>query len=314
MDRITGAIEAVKNQLPAIECRLNELMKKHTSIKVGAATRAMFLPKSSQELLDLCKLLQSFEIAPLIIGNGTNLLVDDSIPLEMIVVKTTGIDGVRLTGECEITAEAGILLSKLAEYAHSYGLSGLEFAHGIPGTLGGGVLMNAGAYGGEMKDIIYSTTALRSVAALDSSKMTAEVYTLIGDEHGFAYRNSVFSGINDIILSSVIRLEKSDKDSIREKMDELKARRRESQPLDLPSAGSTFKRPKEGYAAARIEQAGLKGFAIGGAQVSGKHSGFIVNNGDATFADIMALIAHVKETVYKQFNVELETEYKIIRA
>jgi UDP-N-acetylmuramate dehydrogenase len=164
--------------------------------------------------------------------------------------------------------------------------------------------MNAGAYGGEMKDVILSTRAC--------NPKTGE-FTVTGEEHGFSYRHSRFSDTDDVVLSSVIRLRKSNKENIKSKMDELSARRRESQPLDLPSAGSTFKRPQKEYAAALIEQAGLKGFAIGGAAVSEKHSGFIVNRGDAAYADVMAVIDHVRERVLEQFGIELELEVKILK-
>ena len=303
MDSISKAIEAVKTKLPLIRCRLNEPMKSHTSFKIGSSLRAMFFPRTTAELVDLCTLIRVYGIPPLIIGNGTNLLVDDSKPLDMIAVKTTEIDEVRQTGETEITAEAGVSLSRLALFAHECGLSGLEYAHGIPGSLGGAISINAGAYGSEMKDTVFNTSAFN---------YDTGIYSVIGDQHEFSYRRSRFSDTGDIILSSVIRLHNGDKEIIRAKMDELFARRRESQPLELPSAGSTFKRPQDGYAAAFIEQAGLKGYSVGGAQVSVKHAGFVVNTGNATFADIMSVIEHVKETVSKQFGVILEQENTII--
>ena len=304
MDKIAAAIDAVRVKLPSIEHRLDEPMKNHTSFGVGGPVRAMFFPKNTEDLAELCSLLYRFEEAPLIIGNGTNLLADDSGPLEMTAIKTTGIDGVTQTGETEITAGAGVPLSRLAEIALERGLSGLEYAHGIPGSLGGAVSMNAGAYGREMKDVVFRTNAY---------SCSAGAYTLADAQHGFGYRRSIFTGTDGIILSSTVRLQKEDKERIAAEMGELDSRRAESQPLDLPSAGSIFKRPKGGYAAELIGRAGLKGYSIGGAQVSGKHSGFIVNNGGATFADIMALIDHVRETVSKQFGIELEPEVKIIR-
>ena len=304
MDDISKAIEAAKNKLPSIECRLGEPMKNHTSFMIGGPIRAMFIPKNAGELTELCALLDEYGIAPLIIGNGTNLLADDSGTLEMIAVKTTGIGGVSQTGEEELTAGAGISLSKLAVFACECGLSGLEFAHGIPGSLGGAVSMNAGAYGREMKNVADCTTAYRRGSG---------IFAVKGAEHDFSYRRSRFSDTGEIIISSVLHLEKGDAKSINEKMNELQARRRGSQPLELPSAGSVFKRPEDGYAAALIEQAGLKGFSIGGARVSEKHSGFIVNRGGATFADVMAVIEYVREAVFKQCGIELETEIKIIR-
>ena len=302
MDRFYKAIEEAGKTLPSIECKVDELMKNHTTLKIGGAVRGLFLPKKTEELLALCRLLRDNGITPFVFGNGSNLLVDDRGALEMIAIKTSGIDEVTLTAPNEITAAAGATMAKLAVFALNHELSGLECAAGIPGTLGGAVLMNAGAYGMEIKDVVRSTIGMKN----------CEMFSLTGEEHEFSYRHSRFTDSGEIVLSSVLRLEKGDKVSIRAKMQELALRRSESQPLDLPSAGSAFKRPKEGYAAAMIDQAGLKGFAIGDAQVSAKHAGFIVNTGSAKFSDVMALIEHVQAVVYKQFAVELEPEYKII--
>ena len=305
MDSVSKAIEAVIAQLPHLEFRLGEPMKKHTSFRIGAPVRAMLFPKTTQEMAQLSGTLSRFGIVPLIFGNGTNLLVDDRKTLEMIAVKTTGVSEIVQTGETQITAAMGASLSRLAVFACECGLTGLEFAHGIPGSLGGAVSINAGAYGREMKDIVLSTDAISDVAGF---------YCVAGEEHGFSYRHSRFTDANDIVLSSTLLLQKSDEDKIKAKMGELAERRRESQPLDSLSAGSTFKRPKGGYAATLIEQAGLKGFSIGEAQVSEKHAGFVVNNGAATFGDVMAVIDHVRETVFARFGVELELENKIVRS
>ena len=303
MDRISKSIETVNTELPHIECRLDEALKLHTSFRIGGPVRAMFFPKSTDELVALCSMLRGCGTEPLIIGNGTNLLADDIKPLEIIAVKTTAINDALQTGEEELTACAGISLSKLATIARDCGLSGLEFAHGIPGTLGGAVSMNAGAYGSEMKDVVISSEAY----GYDTG-----TFRITADEHGFSYRHSRFSDSRDVVLSSVIKLKRGDKDSIGAKMDELNILRRESQPLELPSAGSTFKRPKDGYAAKLIENAGLKGYTVGGAQVSSKHAGFVVNKGGALFSDVMAVIDHVRMTVWNRFGIELEPEIKII--
>ena len=303
IDDISRAVEAVKIKLPALEYRLDEPMKDHTSIGIGGIVRSMFFPGNTEELVALKKLLLEYEAETLIIGSGTNMLVNDR-KLNMIVIRTNKLRTITRGGENEIAAEAGAALSKLAEFALNNGLSGLEFAYGIPGSLGGAASMNAGAYGAEMKDVIHSTTAY---------SMEKGLYTVTDAEHGFTYRGSRFSDNSDIIISSVIRLRGGDRKNIRSKMDELCARRRESQPLDFPSAGSVFKRPKDGYAAPLIEKAGLKGFMVGGAQVSEKHSGFIVNRGGATFDDVVKVIEHVHETVFRQFGVDLEPEIKIIR-
>ena len=302
MDAISLAINAAEKRLPALMYRLSEPMRNHTSLRIGGPARAMYFPENTEDLIELCDVLGEHGVMPIIIGNGTNLLVDDK-PLDAIVIKTSGLSTIKSTGEAEISADAGVLLSKLAMFACEYGFSGLEFAHGIPGSLGGAVLMNAGAYGGEMKNIILETTAY----SLETGKIT-----VTGEEHDFSYRRSRFADTGEIVLNSVVRLKNADKDCIKAKMDELNTRRLESQPLDLPSAGSTFKRPRDGYAAALIEQAGLKGYAAGGAQVSEKHSGFIVNRGGATFSEIMSVIEHVRETVLRQSGIELELEVKVI--
>jgi UDP-N-acetylmuramate dehydrogenase len=312
MDNISAVFEAIKKQVPEIEYRVDEPMRSHTSFKIGGRVTAMFFPDSQSSMVLLCQILRDLAVRPLIIGNGSNILAEDG-PLDLLVIKTHGglndikLSGAELPGQntAEIIAESGVLLSKLAVFALNHALTGLEFAHGIPGTLGGAVAMNAGAYGGEMKDAVVKTTAL----APDAS-----IYDTRGEEHGFSYRHSRFSDSEDIILSSVLRLTKGSAEEIKDRMDELSKKRRQSQPLNMPSAGSTFKRPKNGYAAALIEQSGLKGFCVGGAMVSEKHSGFVVSRGDATFNDVMAVMEHVRETVFKQFGIELEPEVKIIRS
>ena len=304
MDAISRILEIIRNALPSIELRLNEPMKNHTSFRIGGPVRAMFFPVHPDELVTLHGLINDNGIAPLIIGNGTNMLVEDKA-LDMVVINTTNISHIEHSeNEAEICAYCGTQLSALAKYACDLSLSGLEFAYGIPGTLGGAVTMNAGAYGGEMKDIIHSTSAF----ILGTGRVT-----VIGEEHRFSYRSSRFLGSDEIILSTSVRLKKGETESIRAKMDELMERRRQSQPLESQNAGSTFKRPEGGYAAALVEQAGLKGYTIGGAQVSEKHSGFIVNRADASFSDVMAVIEHVQESVLHQFGIELELEVMIIK-
>ena len=279
-------------------------MREHTSFRIGGEAPVMFVPEEPETLAELCAFLHDKGVRPLTVGNGTNLLIEDG-KLEFPVLKTMcENDSAGLSGATEITAPAGLLLSKLAVFAFQSGLTGLEFAHGIPGTLGGAVSMDAGAYGGEMKDVVISTRAFSPERG---------VYEVRGEEHDFSYRHSVFSDTDSVILSSVIRLEQGGKEAVRARMEELAAKRRASQPLDMPSAGSTFKRPKGGYAAAMIDGAGLKGCSVGGAQVSPKHAGFIVNTGGATFDDVMRLIEIVQERVFREYGAELETEVKIIR-
>ena len=302
MDALSQAIKSARDAYCEVRCSLDEQMKDHTSFRIGGPVRAMFFPSSAAELAGLYGLLCSNGVKPLVLGNGTNMLAYDG-RLELITIKTTGLCGYERIGETGIKADAGVPLSTIAVFACQCGLAGMEFAHGIPGTLGGAVKMNAGAYGGEMKDVLQSTCAISAGSGL---------YTITSEEHGFSYRHSRFMNTGEIVCSSLIKLEAGDTAMIRTKMDELSARRRESQPLELPSAGSVFKRPKTGYAASLIEQAGLKGYRVGGAQVSEKHAGFIVNRGAATFSDVMSVIDHVRETVLRHCGVELEPEVYIL--
>jgi UDP-N-acetylmuramate dehydrogenase len=305
MNTISRALDALSERFPQAQIKRGEPMSRHTSFRIGGAVRAMLFPGTVEELRGFVATLREEGVEPLIIGNGTNLLVEDG-ELDLVVVKThDGLSHIRLTGETEITAGCGVLLSRLAVFAQERGLSGLEFAHGIPGTLGGAVLMNAGAYGGEMKHVVVKTTALAP---------DGEIVEIEGEAHGFAYRKSRFEESGEIVLESTLSLDKKDPGGIAREMETLLRRRRESQPLHLPSAGSAFKRPKTGYAAALIDEAGLKGFRIGGAAVSEKHAGFIVNLGGATFEDVLAVMEHVRETVLARCGVELEPEVKIIRA
>ena len=241
---------------------------------------------------------------PLLIGNGTNLLITDGDVDRIVVQMGERMADVARTDATHLRAGAGIPLARLAQAALGYGLAGLEFAHGIPGSLGGAVSMNAGAYGGEMKDVVASTRYLDH----DLNLCEAE-----GVAHDFGYRHSVFSDTDCVVLGSTLALTPGDPAEIRARMLDLSERRRSRQPLDLPSAGSTFKRPAGGYAAALIDAAGLKGYAVGGAQVSEKHAGFVVNRGGATFDDVLRLMDHIRSEVLRTSGVELEPEVKIIR-
>ena len=303
MSKIDAAIKQILYSIPDAGYKPYEPMSAHTSFGIGGPARVMFFPESTEALAKLLGALAEQDVHPLVIGNGTNLLVDDR-PLDIAVIKTTGVNYIERTGEYELTAGAGAPVKQISVKACECGLSGLEFAYGIPGTLGGAVTMNAGAYGGEIGGVVFSTTAYSPASG---------VALYDNDEHFFSYRSSRFSGHDLTVLSSVIRLQKEDAKAIKALMDGYEARRNESQPLDLPSAGSVFKRPKQGYSAALIEEAGLKGYRVGGAQVSDKHSGFIVNNGGAAFSDVVAVIEHVRETVFKRTGIELETEVRIIQ-
>ncbi|MCL2663055.1 MAG: UDP-N-acetylmuramate dehydrogenase [Oscillospiraceae bacterium] len=310
--QISEFINDITRKLPNALVKLNESIKEYTTFKIGGSVSIMIFPGSTACLEEICRILSEHKIVPLVIGNGSNILADDR-HLDIVVINTSKINSISIVDiedttsqeYCYIEVEAGALLSDIAEFACENELTGFEFAHGIPGTAGGAVVMNAGAYGGEMKDVIYSTTAYNS---------TEGAYTLTAADNEFSYRKSKFSDTGDIIFSAVIRLEKGDKSKIKKTMDELYVRRHKSQPLDFPSGGSTFKRPKEDcYAASLIEQAGLKGFSIGDAGISEKHTGFIINKGNATFKDVIAVIEHVQDTVFKQIGVILSPEIKIIR-
>ena len=303
MDVITRILEELHGGGPVCEHRRDEPMHKYTSFKIGGPVRVMFFPKSIAQLTEVCEFLKEFEIQPFILGKGTNLLAGDA-PIERVVINTTGLDTIESISETRLAAGAGAPLSMLAMRACDCGLSGLEFAYGIPGTVGGAILMNAGAYDGEMKDVVSLTYAINPQTG---------PYIAKGAEHGFAYRKSSFSDSGDIITSAMVVLKEASRASIKAKMDELTELRRSTQPLDMPNAGSIFKRPKEGYAAALIDQAGLKGYRHGGAQISIKHAGFIINRGAATFMDVMTVIEHAKETVHRYLGVELELEVRIIR-
>ena len=293
----------IRQKLPALELRENEPMKKHCSFKIGGPAALYALPGSVAELQALCALLREKGERPLVIGNGTNLLVTDET-LRRVVIQTTGVANAKRTSETTVYVEAGMSLARAATLCASYGLTGMEFAQGIPGTIGGGASMNAGAYGGEMKQV------LRSAAYLDGDVKTG---VKAGQTLDLSYRHIVFSDTDCVVIGCELQLQRGDPREIDLKMRELAEKRRSKQPLELPSAGSTFKRPETGYAAALIEQCGLKGYAVGGAQVSEKHAGFVVNRGGASFDDVQRLMAHIQETVFAQTGVRLMPEVKIIK-
>ena len=303
MTNLDPIVRALREQLPELEILEYEPMRAHCSFRIGGPARALVRPASAEETAAVCRIVRGGGAQPLLIGNGTNLLVADK-GLDTVVIDTSAeLSHIDLTDEGEIAADAGVSLAKLALFAWKNGLTGLEFAHGIPGTLGGGVVMNAGAYGGELKDVVTEVTALYP----DGVKV------LTPAELDFSYRHSVFSAGEGIVLGAKVKLESGDPDAIKAKMDDLMARRKASQPLELPSAGSTFKRPTGYYAGPLIEGCGLKGCRVGGAEVSSKHAGFVVNVGGATCADVLALIEKVQKTVYDAHGVMLEPEVKIIR-
>ncbi len=278
----------------------NEPMKDHCSFRIGGPADVYAEPDSEQTLCALWRWLKVRGVPVTVIGNGTNLLVHDEGVRGAVL--RLGERFAAISGDHErFFARAGVTLARLATAAKERGLAGLEFAHGIPGSLGGAVMMNAGAYGGEMRDVV------TSVCYLNGDGEVGETW-----EPGFGYRQSRFAARGEIVVGAHLRLTPDDPDAIHARMMELWAKRTASQPLDKPSAGSTFKRPATGYAAALIDQAGLKGFSIGGAQVSEKHAGFVINTGSATFADVTALMEHIQKTVYESSGVMLEPEVKIL--
>ena len=291
-------------KLPQLRILKDEPMSRHTSFAVGGPAKRMALPDSAQQLVELLKLADACDARPLIIGKGSNLLVADA-GLDRLVVDTS--EAMLALREVEpgvLQAEAGVSLAQLAVFAQQRGLTGLEFAHGIPGTLGGAMCMNAGAYDGEMKQVV------RSVTLLDPA---VGVRVLSNEEMEFAYRRSVLTDHPDwVVLSVEVTLQNGDPEAIRARMVELMNRRRTSQPLEFHSAGSTFKRPVGHYAGGLIDQCGLKGFTVGGAQVSEKHAGFVINRGGATCEDVLAVIRQVQERVFKNTGVMLEPEVRIV--
>ena len=292
----------VREALPELAVEKDVLLQKHTSFRIGGPARRMAFPETKEQLTAAVALAKECGARTLILGKGTNLLVADE-GLDALVIKTERMNGIRLVDEVTVEADAGVSLARLAVFAQQQGLAGLEFAHGIPGSLGGAVYMNAGAYGGEMKNVITHITAF----------WDGEIREMSVEEAQLSYRHSVFSDSDGVVLGATVRLTKDDPAAIRERMDELMVRRKTSQPLEYPSAGSTFKRPVGNFAGTLIEKTGLKGLTVGGAQVSQKHAGFVINIGDATCADVLALIEEIQRRVFDASGVRLEPEVKIIR-
>ncbi|WP_372997562.1 UDP-N-acetylmuramate dehydrogenase [Lutispora sp.] len=282
--------------------KLNEPMKNHTSFKVGGNADIFIEPDNANELVEFIRYAKENNIPYYIMGNGTNMLVSDEGIRGAVIKLGDKISSVEVVDD-KVIAQCGAKLPDVANIAAEYSLTGLEFACGIPGSIGGTVAMNAGAYESEMKDVV------ESVEVLDSN---LQYKVLQSKEMEFGYRKSAISKHNYIVLGCTFKLKKGSKSDIKALMDEYTERRQNKQPLDMPSAGSIFKRPEGYYAGKLIEDAGLRGMTIGGAQVSEKHCGFIINKGDATARDIYNLIKHIQKTIYERFGVKLETEVKLI--
>ena len=304
MDQINTCITALREAAPDIDILQNEPMSRHTTFAIGGPADLFVQPKTRRELAGTLGVLRARGIPFLLLGNGSNMLVADA-GVRGAVVCTTELDEVRIGENCTLVAEAGALLGRVARRAQRAGLTGVEFAGGIPGSLGGAVFMNAGAYDGQMAGIVEQTEYLDETGAL---------HTLTGEEHGFGYRRSVFRDHPDwTVVRSTLRLQQGDPAAILDRMNDLAQRRREKQPLNFPSAGSTFKRPEGHFAGRLIEDAGLKGVSVGAAQVSEKHAGFLINRGGATCDDMLHLIELVQKRVKEAFGVQLECEVRIIR-
>ena len=293
--------EAVSRYLPDLKVVCDEPMSRHTTFRIGGPAKRMAYPSSREQLVLLLNFAEKSGADPLVIGNGSNLLAPDEGLNRLVIDTSAHLNRVEQTAEHIIRADAGATLARTADLACKLGLTGLEFAHGIPGTVGGGVCMNAGAYGGEMKQVLRSASVLFPEAG---------VRTLTCEELELGYRTSCIPKKNYIVLEAVFELNKGSKEAISSQMRELAGKRREKQPLEYASAGSTFKRPEGYFAAKLIEDAGLKGFSVGGAMVSEKHSGFVINYNDATASDVMELCRQVREKVKALSGVELEMEVK----
>ena len=295
------SIAALRRACPEVVFREQEMLCAHTSFKIGGPAAVMAFPQSVETLAGLLRAARELGVQPRVLGAGTNVLAPDEGLDELVICTKDALMGLRQLSGGRIEAMAGQSLASAAVFAREHRLSGLEFAHGIPGTVGGGVYMNAGAYGGEIKQVVESVTVLTMDGALRE---------YAGGEL-FSYRMSVFQNMPCVIVSAVFRLMPGEPETIQKTMHELMLKRRASQPLELPSAGSTFKRPVGGYAAALIDAAGLKGRGVGGAQVSQKHAGFVVNTGGATARDVLATITMIQEEVYKSSGIHLAPEVRI---
>lgn len=278
----------------------NEPMKRHTTFRIGGPCDIFIKPRSIEEIRQIIEVVKENKVPYYVVGNGSNLLVSDDGYRGVIINLFNNFSDITVEGNT-ITASAGALLGKIGYTALKNSLTGFEFATGIPGTLGGAVVMNAGAYGGEMKDVLSEVTVLTK---------EGELLTLKADELELGYRTSIIAKKDYIVLEGKIQLKPGEPDKIKAVIDDLAFRRRDKQPLEYPSAGSTFKRPKDNFAGKLIMDAGLRGYTSGGAMVSDKHCGFVINKGDATCEDVIKLTDHVKEEVKNQFGIELELEVK----
>ncbi len=283
----------------------DEPLMNHCAFRIGGASEILAVPKNEKVLTEILKYAKERNVPLHILGNGSNVLIADE-GLSGITVKLMGgLCDLLYLGDGIIVSGAGVSLTRLCNFAKEHSLTGLEFAYGIPGSVGGAVYMNAGAYGGEIKNVLYSVRSM--------NKEGSDITETSAKDIEISYRNTPFMKNDRIITSAFFKLEEGDVQEITAKMEELMSKRKSSQPLDFPSAGSTFKRPATGYAAALIDRSGLKGTSVGGAQVSTKHAGFVINTGGATFKDVTALMEIIKTTVYEKHGIRLEPEVEILK-
>lgn len=299
---MTKIIEFFKDS--KISYRENEPMSAHTTFKIGGPARVMAFPKSEDEIALIIKKCNELSLRYIVVGNGSNLLVDDGGIDAVVISLGKDFSRVVLVDDTTIFAEAGAQLMKVCRFALENELSGLEFAYGIPGSCGGGAFMNAGAYGGELKDVVFRC---------DHIDKNGEKGFLLGEDMELSYRHSAYYDNGCVITGVYFKLKKADKQEIKAKMDDFMLRRKTKQPLEYPSAGSTFKRPEGYFAGALIEECGLKGCSVGGAQVSTKHAGFVINTGLATCNDVLSLCKKVSDTVKVEKGVELEMEIRVTK-
>ena len=302
MTELTEFQKKIAALLDELELRMNEPMAKHTSFRIGGGAEVMAFPKQPEELAELLKVSALLDCKCAILGAGTNVLAPDEGLSGLVICLKDCLDGMERLSDNRIRVMAGVTMSRAAVFAANLGLSGLEFAHGIPGTIGGGIYMNAGAYGGEICQVC------DRVEVMDRQGNTR---WLGSEEMEFSYRHSVLETADDLVIAAEFTLTPAEPEAIKARMKELIGKRSASQPLNLPSAGSAFKRPKGGYAAALIDQAGLRGFRVGNAGISDKHAGFAVNLGGATAKDVRTLLQTVSDRVFEQTGIRLEPEIRI---
>lgn len=300
------AIKEIRQVIPEDRVLLDEPMSKHTSFRIGGPASALVIAGDETELSKVLKICSDVNAEHILIGNGSNFLVADEGYPGIMICLGGAFDEISIDAGDDTLVRVGAakLLSRTSAFLTEHGLAGFEFASGIPGSIGGAVFMNAGAYGGEMKDVVVSVRVME--------KDGSAVREIPGADMDFSYRHSMAEDTGVIVLSAVLRLTKDEPGAIAARVSELQTKRNAKQPVNYPSAGSTFKRPKVGYAAALIDEAGLKGYRVGGAMVSEKHAGFVINAGGATAEDVLAVMRHIREEVYRNSGIMLEPEVRLI--